>query len=90
MSKNSKKIFKGRSLKPIIAGTKNMFGIDESNDKIKGGECIFPFNMISKEKNEDGALKSRPWHSYEECLLSKEGAFCATKVKKVKRLLKVN
>ena len=88
ISKNSKKIFKGRSLKPIVAGTKNMFNIDESSDKVKGGDCIFPFNMISKEKNQDGIIKSRPWHSYDECILSKEGPFCATKVKKSKKVVK--
>ena len=68
----------------VKAGKVDMFGISDKSAKVSEGECIFPFNMTTRQKV-DGKNISRPWHSYQDCVMSKEGPFCATEVKKTKK-----
>ena len=61
-----------------------MFGIPDTDSKVKEGDCIFPFNMTTRHKV-NGKNVSRPWHQYDNCILSKEGPFCPTEVVRTKK-----
>ena len=68
----------------IDSGNKNMFGITDKSEKVKVGKCDLPFNMTTRHKV-SGKNVSRPWHSYKDCVLSKDGPFCATETVKTRK-----
>ena len=71
----------------VGSGDTDMFGIKDKSAKVQGGKCVFPFNMTTRQKV-GGKNISRPWHAYDDCVLSREGPFCATEVKHTKKAVK--
>jgi hypothetical protein len=68
----------------VHGSNKDMFGLTDADLKVKSGECIFPFNMTTRHKVE-GKNVARPWYEYRDCVVSKDGAFCPTEVKRTKK-----
>lgn len=73
-----------QNMPEIMTTDTDMFGIKDTDSKVKAGKCQLPFNMTTRQKI-NGKNVSRPWHKYEDCILGREGPYCPTEVVKTKK-----